>query len=98
MAYGSLRPGERHCDVLAGIAGEWEPAIVRGDLTWIDGYPVLAPRADGPPVEAAVLTSDDLPAAWPMIDEFEGPAYRRRPIVFERLDGTTGTASCYVAS
>ncbi|MFM8236491.1 MAG: gamma-glutamylcyclotransferase [Actinomycetota bacterium] len=96
-AYGSLRPGEQHADVLAGLDGSWEPAVLRGDLVWQDGYPVLSPRADGPRVEAAVLTSADLPAAWPRIDAFEGPAYRRVILDFERSDGTTGAASCYVA-
>jgi len=96
-AYGSLRPGERHADVLAGLAGEWEPATLRGDLVWVDGYPVLSPRPDGPEVEAAVFTSADLSGAWPMIDAFEGPAYRRAHVEFTRPDGTAGTASCYVA-
>lgn len=97
-AYGSLRPGEQHADVLAGLAGEWEPATLRGDVVWVDGYPVLSPRADGPEVAAAVLTSPGLPGVWPMIDEFEGPAYRRVLVEFVRPDGTTGTASCYVAA
>jgi gamma-glutamylcyclotransferase (GGCT)/AIG2-like uncharacterized protein YtfP len=97
-AYGSLRPGEQHADVLAAVRGEWEPVTLRGDLAWVDGYPVLVPRADGPEVAAAVLTSPDLPDAWPIIDEFEGPAYRRVVVEFERPDGTTGTASCYVGA
>lgn len=98
VAYGSLRPGEQHADVLAGLRGEWEPVTLRGDLVWVDGYPVLTPRADGPLVAAELLTSPDLPAAWSMLDEFEGSGYRREIIAFERPDGTVGVGACYVAA
>jgi hypothetical protein len=56
--------------------------VVEGDLSaegWgaTLGYPALRPRAGGAAVAVRVLTSPALPAAWPMLDEFEGPGYRR---------------------
>ena len=88
--YGSLAPGEVNHDVIASLGGTWRPATVHGERRrrgWGAniGFFALRWRADGPPVAAQLLVSDALPHAWPDIDEFEGPEYRRilAPIVTE---------------
>jgi gamma-glutamylcyclotransferase (GGCT)/AIG2-like uncharacterized protein YtfP len=80
--YGSLAPGEPNHHVVAPFGGTWERATVHGDLRHAGwgadlGFPVLHWRAGGTPVAAQLLVSDALPAAWPALDAFEGPDYRR---------------------
>lgn len=80
--YGTLAPGRSNHHVVAPLGGEWTRGIVEGDLSpdgWgaTLGYPALRPRAGGPAVQVHVLTSPALVAAWPSLDAFEGPGYRR---------------------
>lgn len=80
--YGTLAPGEPNHDQVAGLEGRWTEGVVWGrrveegwgaDL----GYPALRLDPDGEPIRVALLESRDLPRAWPRLDRFEGPAYRR---------------------
>ena len=80
--YGTLAPGQPNHGLVAPLGGEWTEGIVEGDLYptgWgaIVGYPACRPRRGGADVKVEVLTTAALPAAWPMLDEFEGPEYRR---------------------
>lgn len=80
--YGTLAPGKPNHHVVAPLGGEWTNGIVEGDLSeegWgaTLGYPAFRPRAGGAVIAVQVLTSSALPAAWPEIDRFEGPEYRR---------------------
>lgn len=80
--YGTLAPGQPNHHVVAPLGGEWTDGLVEGDLFpvgWgaILGYPAFLPRAGGTAVAVKVLTSPLLPAAWPDLDRFEGPEYRR---------------------
>jgi gamma-glutamylcyclotransferase (GGCT)/AIG2-like uncharacterized protein YtfP len=80
--YGTLAPGRSNHHVVAPLGGEWTPGVVEGDLApsgWgaVLGYPALHPRAGGPVVAVQVLRSAALPDAWPRVDAFEGPEYRR---------------------
>lgn len=94
-AYGTLRPGERHHDVVAGVGGLWTAGTTTGELTTKAGYPVLDWSAGGGPVPLDVLRSDELPAHWSEIDEFEGSGYVRAYVPVE-LAGKLVVASCYL--
>jgi gamma-glutamylcyclotransferase (GGCT)/AIG2-like uncharacterized protein YtfP len=80
--YGSLAPGRANHHVVAPLGGEWTDGTVEGDLSpegWgaTLGFPAFRPRSGGPIVNVQLLVSPMLPAAWPMLDDFEGPEYRR---------------------
>jgi gamma-glutamylcyclotransferase (GGCT)/AIG2-like uncharacterized protein YtfP len=47
----------------------------------------------GPQVEVHLFTSEHLPAHWQRLDDFEGPGYRRVPVIV-RSDG--GKAAAYI--
>jgi gamma-glutamylcyclotransferase (GGCT)/AIG2-like uncharacterized protein YtfP len=80
--YGTLAPGQPNHHVVEPLGGEWTGGVIEGDLFpegWgaILGYPAFRPRAGGPAVPVRVLTSPGLATAWPDLDSFEGPEYRR---------------------
>lgn len=80
--YGTLAPGEPNHHVAAPLGGEWTQGVIEGDLHPVGwgatlGYPAFVPRVTGTAVAAHVLVADTLPAAWPRLDRFEGPGYRR---------------------
>ena len=80
--YGTLAPGQPNHHVVAPLGGEWTGGLVEGDLFPVGwgatlGYPAFRPRAGGAAVAVQVLTSSLLAAAWPDLDHFEGPEYRR---------------------
>lgn len=82
FVYGSLLPGAAHAQLLAALPGEWRPARLRGrmdPLGWglTGGYPALLPDPEGPWVCGQVLQSPALSSMWPVLDDFEGEAYRR---------------------
>lgn len=81
--YGTLAPGEANHAVVASLRGTWGRGIVRGhfhEAGWgmTHGFPALVWSPDAPEVAVHVLESPDLAAAWPRLDAFEGPAYRRQ--------------------
>jgi gamma-glutamylcyclotransferase (GGCT)/AIG2-like uncharacterized protein YtfP len=80
--YGTLAPGQPNHHVVAPLGGAWTDGVVEGDLYPVGwgaalGYPAFRPRAGGPAVAVHVLTAPKLAAAWPELDRFEGPGYRR---------------------
>jgi len=80
--YGTLAPGEPNHHVVAPLGGEWTDGVVEGDLFPVGwgaalGYPAFIPRAGGPEVPVKVLRTRRLKDAWPGLDRFEGPGYRR---------------------
>ncbi|TAJ69503.1 MAG: gamma-glutamylcyclotransferase [Phenylobacterium sp.] len=83
--YGSLAPGQANHRQLDGLAGGWQPGIVRGHLVesgWgaAQGYPGLRPDPMGPEVTVQLFTSEDLPDHWERLDAFEGGEYERVPV------------------
>jgi gamma-glutamylcyclotransferase (GGCT)/AIG2-like uncharacterized protein YtfP len=101
FVYGTLCPGEPNHHLLAGVAGRWSRASVRGHVHpegWgaTLGYPalILDPGAD--PVDGHLLESDELDELWPMLDEFEGDEYRRVIARVEHSDGRQAHAFVYV--
>jgi gamma-glutamylcyclotransferase (GGCT)/AIG2-like uncharacterized protein YtfP len=81
ITYASLAPGGSNHHVLADIAGQtWTTATLLARIipnAAYGQYPGAVLDADAEPVSVHLLTSPDLPAHWPRLDEFEGPAYRR---------------------
>jgi len=91
FVYGTLAPGRSNAHVLATLSGRWEVAEVSGYLfpdgcEGSYGYPALIlPGSEGetpdpesvPRAAGRLFVSADLPAYWPELDAFEGPAYRR---------------------
>lgn len=75
--YGSLRPGQKNHHIVADIAGQWLPGTIYGETEEEFGYPVFTWQMDGNPIAVEVLCSEQLPANYPRIDEFEGFNYRR---------------------
>ena len=80
--YGSLAPGRPNHHHVSGLRGRWTAGEVRGRLVeagWgaLLGFPALVLDPAGPGVAVQVLESDDLPAHWSRLDDFEGPGYAR---------------------
>ena len=101
FVYGSLQPGGPNEHVLSGVDGRWQRASVRGRLVqegWgADlGYPglVLDDAADAVP--GSVLSSEELTAKWPDLDDFEGEGYERVSARVQTESGETVTAQLYV--
>ncbi|HYR07850.1 MAG TPA: gamma-glutamylcyclotransferase [Longimicrobium sp.] len=80
--YGTLAPGQPNHHIVAPLGGEWAQGSIEGDLYPVGwgaalGYPAFRPRAGAPGVAVHVLAAPKLAAAWPELDRFEGPGYRR---------------------
>lgn len=80
--YGTLAPGQPNHYVVAPLGGVWTEGVVEGDLHPVGwgaalGYPAFQPRSGGPAVAVHVLAAPMLAEAWPDLDRFEGPGYRR---------------------
>jgi len=100
FVYGTLAPGRCNHHVVQHLQGTWEEGEVNGTLYQqgvgpTSGYPALDLDALGPPVKGYLLTSVDLPAYWPAIDEFEGVGYRRVRTPVRKKDGSTVDAYLY---
>lgn len=82
FVYGTLQPGGPNEHVLAALGGEWEPAVIKGNLVEAGwgagmGYPGLMIDASGNEIHGQVFTSLNLRAKWADLDEFEGKEYSR---------------------
>jgi gamma-glutamylcyclotransferase (GGCT)/AIG2-like uncharacterized protein YtfP len=80
--YGTLAPGQPNHHIVAPLGGEWTDGAIEGDFFpegWgaTLGYPACRPRTGGPSIPVKVLSAPALATAWPAIDRFEGPGYRR---------------------
>ena len=80
--YGSLAPGRVNHSHVAELRGRWFSGQVKGRLIAVGwgaalGYPALVLDAEGSAIDVEVLESDDLPAHWSRLDDFEGPGYER---------------------
>jgi gamma-glutamylcyclotransferase (GGCT)/AIG2-like uncharacterized protein YtfP len=80
--YGTLAPGQPNHHIVAPLGGEWTGGVIEGDLVATGwgatlGFPAFRPRDGGAAVAVHVLRAPTLPAAWPMLDRFEGREYRR---------------------
>jgi gamma-glutamylcyclotransferase (GGCT)/AIG2-like uncharacterized protein YtfP len=96
--YGTLAPGRPNHGQLAGLAGKWTHATVRGELLPKGagaGYPGLRLDPTGVEVNVQVFTSPDLPAHWDRLDAFEGADYRRTAVLVRDPDGGVSEAFIY---
>lgn len=80
--YGSLGPGGPNHRQLDGLKGRWFAGTVRGTLLekgWGSelGYPGIVLGENGDDVDVQVFESVDLIGRWPLLDDFEGPGYKR---------------------
>jgi gamma-glutamylcyclotransferase (GGCT)/AIG2-like uncharacterized protein YtfP len=80
--YGSLAPGKKNHNVIAGMEGGWRNAFLRGSLRnegWGagEGFPGFLWDGTNTPVAAQVFSSAGLPHYWLRLDEFEGKEYQR---------------------
>ena len=96
--YGSLAPGHVNHRHVAELRGRWFPGQVRGRLVasgWgaALGYLALVLDAEGSGIDVQVLESDDLPAHWSRLDDFEGPGYER---VLTTVRTATGDVDAYI--
>ena len=104
--YGTLAPGQPNHHVVAPLGGEWTDGVIEGDLFRVGwgaalGYPGFRPRTGGGEVAVKVLRTPALEAAWPELDRFEGPGYRRILVpVFRPTGGRTlyTVANLYAAA
>ena len=101
FTYGSLQPGGPNEHVLAAIEGEWQPAIIKGNLVekgWgaSMGYPGLVMDDNGNDVHGHLLSSSNLSAKWADLDEFEGEEYERIVTSVTLLSGEQTQAYVYI--
>ena len=75
--YGSLRHRQKNHHMVAEIGGTWTTGTIRGFVWKWNGYPMFAFDPEGPEIIVDVLESDQLPAAYTRLDEFEGSDYIR---------------------
>ena len=99
--YGTLAPGKPNNCQLNGLQGSWRSGVVRGHLVqdgWgaAMGFPALVLEPEGESIDVQVFESDDLPAHWSRLDEFEGPGYRRVITTVSSQEGQTLQAWIYV--
>ena len=100
FVYGTLAPGRPNAHVMDGMVGTWTPATARGTLLpegWgaSAGYPAIVLDDDGPEVPGLVFSSEDLPAHWDRLDEFEGEGYDRVLTTVRVADGQQVRAFVY---
>ncbi|QWP75413.1 gamma-glutamylcyclotransferase [Lysobacter sp. K5869] len=101
--YGTLAPGQPNHHHLSDLAGRWiAGGAVTGTLEQIGwgadlGYPALRWSADGGEVAVQLFASDELPAHWPRLDEFEGEQYLRILVPVRFADGRIEVANLYAA-
>lgn len=105
IIYGTLAPGKPNHHIIEHIKGKWERATIKGRLQkagWGVDYGYLAfkhvPANEEEIINAIILFSDELPANWQMLDEFEGEEYRRIISKYELENGETGAGYIYAAS
>ena len=103
FVYGSLAPGRRNAHVLADVPGNWQRATVKGTLFqegWgaALGYPGIVLDDRGDTIHGFVFSSDELPAHWDRLDQFEGEGYERVVATVELEDGNRVEACVYALS
>ncbi|NER81984.1 MAG: gamma-glutamylcyclotransferase [Leptolyngbya sp. SIO1D8] len=99
--YGTLQPGGPNEHVLTAIGGEWEPAVIKGNLMEAGwgasmGYPGLILDDRGNDVQGHVFASSNLSAKWADLDAFEGEEYERIVAPVTLLTGEQVQAHVYV--
>jgi gamma-glutamylcyclotransferase (GGCT)/AIG2-like uncharacterized protein YtfP len=96
FVYGTLRTGQTARSLIANHVARWEPARSTGKMfAFPMGYPGILDEGPGPLVGEIVWLTQ-LPAAFALIDAYEGDDFIR---VLKRAwlrDGSEQWAWCYV--
>ena len=102
IVYGTLAPNAPNHSVVQHIKGHWQPGIVRGslekkgwgaDLGYYGFKHTSKERQEE--IKAFILFSDELPANWQLLDDFEGNGYRRILAKYELANGQIGVGTIY---
>ena len=102
IVYGSLAPNCSNHSKVEHISGQWCKVLIRGQLEKIGwgadlgywGYRKTNSALDKP-INASVLISDELPAHFDALDDFEGIEYERVLAIFELDTGEIGVGNIY---
>ncbi|MEG0558096.1 MAG: gamma-glutamylcyclotransferase, partial [Comamonas sp.] len=100
FVYGTLGPGRPNEHVMLNIGGNWAPAMLKGRLEHAGwgaemGFPGLVIAEDGDEIHGHVFASENFPAHWAALDEFEGAEYQRVLTQVTLADGTLIEAYVY---
>ena len=95
FVYGTLRSGETARSLIADHVVRCEPAASTGTLYGFDDYPGLVDEGESPVVGELVWLAD-LPAAFALLDAYEGDDFVRVLKKIRRRDGEDEWAWCYV--
>lgn len=101
FVYGSLQPGGPNEHVLAGLDGDWQPAVLKGRLVeagWGSGlgYPGAIIDDSDDEIRGHLLTSAGLAGMWSELDAFEGSEYQRVVAPVTPQGGEPASANVYV--
>lgn len=101
IVYGTLAPNRPNYSKVEHIKGEWKEGIVRGKLDskgWgadlgYNGY--IPTSTEQEEIKASILFSQEMPANWQMLDDFEGKGYKRILAKYELDNGEIGIGFIY---
>lgn len=95
FVYGTLRSGQAARSLMEEHIAASRPARTTGRLVAFPDYPGLVDEGDAP-VHGEVVTLRDLPAAFALLDAYEGGEYVRilKKVILD--DGEETWAWCYV--
>ena len=102
IIYGTLAPGKPNHKIIEHIKGEWIPSTIKGKLEnkgWgaemgFFGFKHASP-VEASIIDCWVLLSDELVDNWKMLDEFEGPGYKRVLAEYTLQDNKNGVGYIY---
>ncbi|HEY7774274.1 MAG TPA: gamma-glutamylcyclotransferase family protein [Marinagarivorans sp.] len=100
FVYGSLGPNAENAHYLAKLSGRWQKAYADGrlypnGLPGTEGYPALDLTDTSTQAKGLLFTSRQLISRWQVLDDFEGPAYRRQIIKVRLSNGRHQLAYTY---
>jgi gamma-glutamylcyclotransferase (GGCT)/AIG2-like uncharacterized protein YtfP len=98
FVYGTLRSGQAARSLIANYVVGAERGRVDGCIYALpDGYPGFLPGSSGT-VVGEVVTLRELPAAFALLDAYEGDEFTRTLLQVAQSDGEPVWAWCYVLS
>ena len=82
FVYGTLAPGQPNHSLLKDLSGTWQEGAIRGTLYPSGlgptvGFPVVDLAPETSKINGLLFVSEELPRQWQMLDDFEGPGYKR---------------------
>lgn len=95
FVYGTLRSGEPARSLIADHVVRFEPATSTGTLYGFDEYPGLIDEGDASVIGELVWLSD-LPAAFALLDAYEGADFIRILKKIQRAGHEDEWAWCYI--